>query len=1426
MRFLGTRYGRTCVGLVVVLALIVSLNDLGHFNTDIKPEVYLAPWDMVGRYLSSWTSSPYLGSANFNVGLVPVLLVLSALRAIGFSPEWTFKVFHFVLWLSAAWGANRLTRAALPRASAWVGLAAGVAYLANPYAIAAGNTLAIALPMALLPWMLLCYLRALQWRTGWGWPAAFGLTFFAMSGMNVAVIPLFQLLGLIPIAVVAVQRHERTWADVVRVTAKCAAFVIGVSIYWLIPGITALTLGSQVIDTSETLTGIHKVSSLTEVLRGLGLWPLYGHSDTGPWVPQNAFYLTSTPVVLLTALWPTLALLALTRVPRRVRAVLAVTIGIVSAVMVGLFPGEGRAESPLGWLLQGLFSIPAFAAFRTTNKVGALLALSFAIALAVALPSLVAWVRRRPGAPPVAAGAAMLVVGAWVMPALTNGLYISRMDIPGYWQEAARASDQGNPNSAVLMLPGQTRPSYRWSVQRPDDLANSLLKRDAIIPETAPNASAAGGNFLAALDDALQEGTSSGPVISTYARYLGADNILLRHDVVWEGDGGARPDQTNGLLTQDRGLYGVANFGRPGQNVLSPTQGPSSYNELLLHPVQLYGVKDPKTAVRAESAQQGVIVAGDGWSFAQMTDSGLLKNSPMVRYAQDLNAQELKAALASHSTLVITDTNARRNSIPQRLTAGEGALLASDEPVTSARTLGANPADQSVLLRSGTLVKATAAGATFFDLPYAVAENAFDGNPSTSWRFGDFRRAAGNTITFDMPAAQTLGDIPISQPDLGPVKIDKVTLSAGGKSVQVSLPDGGNGVAHLGGVRASKVSLHIDSIRGDGFNLVGISEVGLPGPKATRMTRTPQTLTNLYTQLDAGARREFAAAPVDVLLTRVKNTVSPGDDSEVALRRVVSIPVTKTMDATARVRFDAESLETAYDRVAGYAGGVVANSSGFYFAQPNWRASMAMDRSDTSGWMPSAPYRGAWWQVRGPKRAIGSVVVTQAPAAGDTTDGDKTQWATRVRVELDGKAVTTAPLRRNGTTTIELPRSIEASRVRLVITDTSGPADAAPAKFTTINTGWGLSMSEPNRVDADGQPRCLPVATVDGSPLYMRPKKADALAGRGDLGTEWTSCTTTVLSAGDHRVEQADGFILDNLNMRDARAERSSAEQVPPRFTVLKNTPTKKEIRVGRTAGQVGVLVGQSYDPRWRASLNGKDLGPATTVDGFSTGWLLPSAAGGVVTMYFAPQRYANVALVVTLLVLAIAAYLVWTLARRGRLRAPRPVIRGVGGSVRVTPERGHPPRGAHARVELATASSDSLRRAVFSRPTWAAQDWRFDLSLIGLATLGVGIGGLAGALIAVVARRRGVAMKHLAVAGAVVVFLAVGLYVMLNNSAGTVDADAISAHMTPHRLAAAGLVVALAAAVCRHDGRPGSRASVPSQAHSDEKAETSHDAV
>ena len=204
----------------------------------------------------------------------------------------------------------------------------------------------------------------------------------------------------------------------------------------------------------------------------------------------------------------------------------------------------------------------------------------------------------------------------------------------------------------------------------------------------------------------------------------------------------------------------------------------------------------------------------------------------------------------------------------------------------------------------------------------------------------------------------------------------------------------------MGGVSADRVSVHIDSIRGDGFNLVGISELGLPGPKATRAARTPTTLTRLYTNLDDKGRSAFSSAPLDVLLRRVENTPAAADDSEIALRRVVSLPQGRTFNGDARVRIDGDDLEKIYDEVAGYSDAVRATSSGVWFDKRQYRASAAADGKSDTGWVPGgASPKGAWWQLTTAPRDITSVDLTQKPTLGDAK---RTQWATKVSVLVDG----------------------------------------------------------------------------------------------------------------------------------------------------------------------------------------------------------------------------------------------------------------------------------------------------------------------------------------------------------------------------------------------------------------------------------------
>ncbi|MFL6127598.1 MAG: alpha-(1-_3)-arabinofuranosyltransferase family protein, partial [Mycobacteriales bacterium] len=381
------------LGLWTVLAAVVLLNSLGSFVVDTKPELYFAPWRSAAAYLSAWQADPQLGFPSFNVGMAPVAVAVGLVQAVGVPAALSVRVLRLLLLVAGSWGAARLYRAVRPDDRSPVGpLVAGTVFVANPYLVVAGATQPILLPWALLPWQLLCLVHALRsagergWRA-WRWPAGFALAFAAMSGTNAGVVPLLQLLA-VPV-VVLVMRVP--WRAALAAVARCAALVAAVSAYWVLPSLLAVGAGGTVVENSEPPAAVAGPSSAAEVLRGLGLWTLYGSGGRGQWLPGFAAYLDSPVVLVASFALPVLAALALLVTRGTARRLGLGLVLLAVPVMVGLFP-PGR-PAPFGRLLGRVFdAVPFAGAFRTTNKVGSLLVLGTALLAAGA----VTWAWRWP----------------------------------------------------------------------------------------------------------------------------------------------------------------------------------------------------------------------------------------------------------------------------------------------------------------------------------------------------------------------------------------------------------------------------------------------------------------------------------------------------------------------------------------------------------------------------------------------------------------------------------------------------------------------------------------------------------------------------------------------------------------------------------------------------------------------------------------------------------------------------------------------------------------------------------------------------------------------------------------------------------------------------------------------------------------------
>jgi hypothetical protein len=89
----------------------------------------------------------------------------------------------------------------------------------------------------------------------------------------------------------------------------------------------------------------------------------------------------------------------------------------------------------------------------------------------------------------------------------------------------------------------------------------------------------------------------------------------------------------------------------------------------------------------------------------------------------------------------------------------------------------------------------------------------------------------------------------------------------------------------------------------------------------------------------------------------------------------------------------------------------------------------------------------------------------------------------------------------------------------------------------------------------------------------------------------------------------------------------------------------------GATPGEPFWLVlGQSHNPGWTATVDGRSLGEPQLVDGFANGWLVtPKAASFEVAMDFTPQKRVDLAIWISILAALACLVLV--------VRKPRPVV-------------------------------------------------------------------------------------------------------------------------------------------------------------------------
>jgi arabinofuranan 3-O-arabinosyltransferase len=1225
------------LGMAVLAVLL--LTDRGWLTPDTRPDLYLAPGRALVRALSAWRPDPYLGQPNFDAGTAPAALVVAVIRGLGIDPWLAVRLWRALLLAVAGGGAALLFHLTVkeqpnPPGNLAAGrVAAATLYVANPYVVVAGATAPVLQPYALLPWLLVALAWSVRDRGSWRGPAAFALAFFLCGGTNAGVVPVFMLLAVPSYLAYARLVWRISWRDLLVAALRCLALAAAVSLYWLVPAVLASASGQAIAESTERPSDVATVSSYAETLRLLGLWTLYGREGERLFLPNFAGYLTDPLVVVASFTLPIAAALGALLSRARARALAVLLLAVAVPVMVGLFPPG--ASSPFGRLLDGAFrNLPGAIAFRTTNKAGAVAALGLALLIAAGAAALADRARGWPL--PTRAGvllAALVVLAVAVLPAWTGGLHLERYRLPGYWQAAAADLDRGPAASRVLFLPGEVQADYRWGWQGPDDLNVSLLGRPSLVRATVPNGSPEQANFLAALDVPLSGDEPDAAALPAMARYLGAGEVLARNDLVWETTGGAPPAAMAAAIGREPDLRPEGSYGRPGENVAAGRPDGAG-----LPPLQRYAVADPQPIVRAEAARGALLLDGDSFALPALERAGLLAGEPAFRLLGSMTSQETALALDDGARIVITDSNRRRTWAVRRIGASYSPTLPAEQPVDPGSpqlSLFGDPAVQTVTTLAGARsVTATSSGSVFGPVPYGKPTFAFDGDPRTAWLTGDFGAAVGQSITLQLDRPLALSRLTL-RPLLGaPVQVAAVRVRMDGRSVDAQVPASPQVELELPATTTSSLTVEITAVRGGpGLNPVGFWEIGVPGVRVSETARLPVRFRSIVGGLDDEGRRRLAATPIDVVLARsAGGTRRLDDDEERVLDRRFWLPEARTFDLAGLASPGPDVPEPEADRLLGVSSKLVARSSSRAFDGLGVRASQAFDGDRDTAWIPAGRGTGQWVEASFPAQTIDHVVLRQ-----DVPKGLKgVDVATAAELSLDGGPPIRARLRQ-GASRIEFPRR-NVRRLRLTITDVVGLG--GQIRISELEAGRA-------RLDAanqSGDPLrgCVELAEVDGRPLRVRLEGTLDQLTRGDP-LQVRSCGRQAmrLGAGEHHLRSSPGWLVDLLHLSSQGDAGSAAGGAPaPRVTVTASGASRIELATEPASAPYYLVLGQGYDRRWRATMDGQPLGPPVLIDGYSIGWRISDLGPHRFAAQFAPQRAATASQLATLAALAVLVVL------------------------------------------------------------------------------------------------------------------------------------------------------------------------------------------
>ena len=670
---------------------------------------------------------------------------------------------------------------------------------------------------------------------------------------------------------------------------------------------------------------------------------------------------------------------------------------------------------------------------------------------------------------------------------------------------------------------------------------------------------------------------------------------------------------------------------------------------------------------------------------------------------------------------MISDSNRRREFLPESTqqdrgtTVGAGDALPTNAAMVDPFPLAGSNAETVSQLRGARYLRAPAVAGQL-QFPETAPLAAFDGNLSTAWVADRFAQTyerwieVGFTTPRDVPYVDVY---PLSDAHARVTEVDvngvRHAVGAGWTRIQV----------HLHHISALRVTIdHVVQPNTGLDGAGGFREIRIPGFHVSQLLRPPVLAGSALAGTDL--RRNalsyvFERTTGDDPFRRNPNGVgtvldNPQDrgDAENDIDRLVFAPAARSYSADAWVYPALGTPDSSLDRLAGYRGPEVFNSSTRFENQPRYRASSAFSAGGSQGWV------GLW-------------LPSKTPAPWISWNTPRPLTLSRLRlgvsplpvrrptiVRLSWSTGATPPLRVGADGTVTLPAPVRARAFRLTIL-AAGFAPAVPAR-QRVAPAVGIGSVAVPGLNPVSIPRAGALAVQCGvasiaAGSHVVPLQVSGSVARLDAGLPMRarSCAGRfTLGSGVQEIRALhSAFSIDLLQLSSpspvASVPAAGGGRVTDPGSVGQSSLTGARVDL---TGPAWVVLGESFDLGWRATCNGRSLGTPQPIDGYANGWLAPASCQRL-AFTFAPQSGARQSYIISGLTCLLLIVFMLFGAVRGRVR---PAVRAAITQLPAAPARGLPlPLAAALALALAIpiGAIFALRAGAGSFPLLTFVLWR-----------------------------------------------------------------------------------------------------------------------